>query len=116
MFWGSVCEWEDVFFSSLSTTKVSLCQSLQLRFSSLRPCSTESAHREKTEANLSASRAGGGHWKSSQLTSPHAIQARGIASVDLVNDVCIHCQNVSIQPIRHCRHKEPVGVWRGVEE
>lgn len=43
-----VSSWAVAFFAFSVSISCSLCHNLQLRFSNLRPCSTESAQREKT--------------------------------------------------------------------
>jgi hypothetical protein len=94
MFWGEVgmglMVAEVTSLSSFSMS-CSLCQSLQLRFSSLRPCSTESAQREKTVGDVLADGRVAG--EAEDLTSPHAIQVGRVGGVNLVNHVGVHGQD-----------------------
>jgi len=82
-----------------SQQKVSLFQSLQLRFSNLRPSSKEPAQREKTR-NVMLVAAAGGEGRSAieaggekELTCPHAEQVLDIAGVDLVDEADVHGQD-----------------------
>lgn len=74
-----------------SQQKVSLVQSLQLRFSSLRPSSSDFEHREKTvpllaSAPIAVEMAG-------RLTCPHAEEILYIFGVDFVDETDVHGQD-----------------------
>lgn len=84
------------------STSCSLCQIRQLRFSSRRPCSTESAQREKTVHGQSVSMTMRGAMLMETgkherlLTGPHAIQVGGIGGINLVDNVGVNCQHVRV--------------------
>jgi hypothetical protein len=73
-----------------SQQKVSLFHNRQLRFSNLRPSSSEPAHLENT-ANVSLCH--GARSKGVQLTCPHAEEVLNVAGVDLVDQSHVHGQD-----------------------
>ncbi len=75
-----------------SQQKVSLFQSLQLRFSNLRPSSREPAHREKT-VNLLVFAVSNTVPAETMLTSPHAEQILDVAGVDFMDEAHVHGQD-----------------------